>query len=150
MAANRPSKQRAFTLIELMVVLVILAVLATAILPNVIGKSERAKRVKAQADIAVIEGLLDHFYLDLDRYPTVEEGLRVLYYPLPEEETRWKGPYSKKPITNDPWHNPYVYESPGTHSPLPYEVMSYGNDGIEGGEDDAADIVSWPEEESEI
>jgi general secretion pathway protein G len=150
MAANRSGKQRAFTLIELMVVLVILAVLATAILPNVIGKSERAKRVKAQADIAVIEGLLDQLYLDLDRYPTSDEGLRVLYYPLPEEEKRWKGPYSKKPITNDPWGNPYVYESPGTHSPLPYEVMSYGNDGIEGGEDDAADIVSWPEEESEI
>lgn len=150
MTAKRSARQRAFTLIELMVVLVILAVLATAILPNVIGKSARAKRTKAQADIAVIESLLDQFYLDLDRYPTMEEGLRVLYYPLPEEEKRWKGPYSKKPITNDPWDNPYVYESPGTHSPLPYEVMSYGTDGVEGGEDDAADIVSWPEEESEI
>ena len=143
-------KRRAFTLIELMVVLVILSVLAVAILPNVIGKSERAKRTKAIADIAVIEGLLDQFYLDMNRYPTTEEGLRVLYYPLAEEDKRWKGPYSKKPITNDPWGSRYVYECPGTHSAMPYEVISYGNDGAEGGEDDAEDVVSWVEEEGEV
>jgi len=150
MARSKSRKRRAFTLIELMVVLVILSVLAVAILPNVIGKSERAKRTKATADIAVIEGLLDNFYLDMDRYPTTEEGLRVLFYPVAEDEKKWKGPYSKKPITDDPWGNPYVYECPGTHSSMPYEVMSYGNDGAEGGEQDAEDIVSWPEEEGAI
>jgi len=150
MARSKSRKRRAFTLIELMVVLVILSVLAVAILPNVMGKSERAKRVKAQADIAVMEGLLDEFYLDMDRYPTTEEGLRVLHYPIPEEEKKWKGPYSKKPIPNDPWGNPYVYECPGTHSSMPYEVMSYGSDGVEGGEDDAEDVVSWVEDEGEI
>ena len=149
MTANASRNRRAFTLIELMVVLVILSVLAVAILPNVIGKSERAKRTKAIADIAVIEGLLDQFYLDMNRYPTTEEGLRVLYYPLPEDDKRWKGPYSKKPITNDPWGTPYVYESPGTHSAMPYEVLSYGNHGAEGGEADAEDVVSWVEEEGE-
>jgi general secretion pathway protein G len=106
-------------------------------------------QTKAQTDIAMIESLLDQFYLDMGRYPTTEEGLRVLYF-TPEEETeKWKGPYSKKPIPNDPWGNPYVYESPGIHSSQPYEVMSYGADGEEGGESENADIVSWVELEGE-
>jgi len=138
-----------FTLIELLVVLAILAILAAAILPNVVGKKEGAMRTKAQTDIAMIESLLDQFYLDMDRYPTTEEGLRVLYFKPEEETEKWKGPYPKKPIPKDPWGNPYVYESPGTRSAQAYEVMSYGRDGEEGGEADAADIVSWVDIESE-
>jgi len=147
---RRPTRA-AFTLIELMVVLVILSILAVAILPNVVGKSDKAKRTKAQSDIAVMEGLLDQFYLDVGRYPTTDEGLRVLYYE-PEEETdaeQWGGPYSKKPITKDPWGNPYVYECPGTRTSLGYELFSCGKDGQEGGEGDDADIISWVEDENE-
>ena len=125
-----------FTLIELMVVLAILAILATAILPSVIGKKEGAMQTKAQTDIAMIETLLDQFYLDMGRYPTTEEGLRVLYFAPEEEDEKWKGPYSKKPIPDDPWGYPYVYECPGTHTTQPYEVASYGKDGEEGGEDE--------------
>ena len=142
-------EERGFTLIELLVVLAILAILAAAILPNVVGKKEGANRVKAQTDIAMIESLLDQFYLDMDRYPTTEEGLRVLYF-APEEETeKWKGPYPKKPIPRDPWGNPYVYESPGIRSAQAYEVMSYGRDGEEGGENEDADVISWVDIEGE-
>jgi len=133
----------AFTLIELMVVLVILAVLAVAIVPNVIHKPAKAKRVKAQSDIATIENLLDQFYLDMDRYPTTDEGLRALFYRPEEDEDRWGGPYSKKPISNDPWGNPYVYENPGSRSDLSYDLLSYGADGEEGGEEENADITNW-------
>lgn len=136
---------RAFTLVELMVVLLILGILAVAIVPNVVGKSDRAKRTKAEADVAVLEGLLDQFYLDLSRYPTTEEGLRVLYYQPEQDQDKWRGPYSKKPITNDPWGRAYVYECPGSRSSLPYEIMSFGRDGREGGEGDDADIISWTE-----
>lgn len=141
----RLGRNEAFTLIELMVVLVILAVLAVAIVPNVVGKSDKAKRTKAQADIAVIEGLLDQFYLDMGRYPTTDERLRVLYHPPEEDQDEWGGPYSKKPISNDPWGNPYVYECPGTRTSLPYELMSLGKDGKEGGEAYDADVTSWEE-----
>ncbi len=143
MRTARTRKRRGFTLIELMVVLVILALLATVVTTSVVGKSEEARAAKAQTEIAVIETLLDQFYLHMGRYPATEEGLRVLYFP-PEEGTEdWKGPYSKKPITPDPWKNPYIYECPGTHTSQPYEVSSLGKDGEEGGIDYDADITSW-------
>ncbi len=149
MRRERRRAESAFTLIELLVVLAILAILAVTILPNVVGKKEGAMRTKAQTDIAMIESLLDQYYLDMDRYPSPEEGLRVLYFRPDEETEKWKGPYSKKPIPNDPWGNPYIYDSPGTHSALPYEVMSCGRDGEEGGEAEDADVVSWVEIEGE-
>jgi len=151
MKRKRLRKKRAFTLIELMVVLIILGILAVAIVPNVVGKSDKAKQTTARANIAVIEGLLDQFYLDMGRYPTTEEGLRVLFYEPEEEAEKWGGPYPKKPIGNDPWGNPYIYESPGTRSSLSlaYELMSLGKDGQEGGENYDADITSWPQEEGE-
>ncbi len=143
---KKSKRNQGFTLIELMVVMAILALLAAVIAPNVVGKSDEAKQTKAITDIAVIEALLDQFYLDMGRYPSTEEGVRVLYFP-PEEaaEDEWGGPYSKKPIPNDPWKNPYIYESPGSHSGQPYEVCSYGKDKQEGGEGYDEDIVSWVE-----
>jgi general secretion pathway protein G len=135
----------AFTLVELMVVLLILGILAVAIVPNVVGKTDRAKRTKAQADIAVIESLLDQFYLDMGRYPTTEEGLNVLYYPPEEDKEKWHGPYPKKPIGKDPWGHDYIYECPGTHTSLPYEISSLGRTGKEGGEGEDAPVISWGE-----
>lgn len=139
---------RGFTLIELMVVLAILALLAAAILPNVVGKSDAAKQSKAKTDIAMIESLLDQFYLDMGRYPSTEEGLNALFTAPDSDTTKWKGPYSKKKIPADPWGKPYEYDCPGTHSSAPYEVCSYGRDGQEGGEGPDADIVSWEAPES--
>jgi len=134
-----------FTLVELMVVLLILGILAAAIVPNVVGRTDSAKHTKAQSDIAIIEGLLDQFYLDMGRYPTTEEGLNALYYAPEQDQEKWHGPYPKKPIPKDPWGHDYVYECPGTHSSLPYEVSSYGRSGREGGEGADAPIISWGE-----
>ncbi len=149
MATTR-TRQRGFTLIELMVVLVILALLVTLVVPNVVGKSDEAKQTKAKTDIAMIEVLLDQFYLDMGRYPTIDEGLRALYRNPDESNEKWKGPYPKKPLPPDPWGNPYVYESPGSRSAQPYELFSLGRDGQEGGEGFDMDIVSWVDIEDEV
>lgn len=149
MRTQKSRRERGFTLIELMVVLVILALLATVIGTNVVGKSDDAKQTKAKTDIAMIESLLDQFYLDLGRYPATEEGLAVLFRRPDEDEAKWKGPYSKKPIPPDPWDNPYIYECPGTHSGMPYEVSSLGKDGQEGGEGYDMDLTSWAGVEDE-
>ncbi len=143
-------RRQGFTLIELMVVLVILALLVSVIVPNVVGKSDEAKVTKAKTDIAMIEALLDSFYLDMGRYPTTEEGLRSLYHAPEEDSEAWKGPYSKKPISADPWGNLYVYECPGTRSGQSYEVLCLGSDGQEGGEGYETDIVSWVDVEDEL
>ena len=143
MIAKKRPQDDGFTLIELMVVLLILALLVTVIAPNVVGKSDDAKQTKAKTDIAMVEALLDQYYLDLGRYPASDEGLRVLYVAPEDPDSKWKGPYSKKPIPDDPWGNPYGYESPGVQSMQPYEVWSFGRDGQEGGERYDQDIVSW-------
>ena len=147
MHAHPKKDEHGFTMIELMVVLVILVLLVTMIVPNIVGKSDDAKQTKAKTDIAMIEALLDQFYLDMSRYPTQEEGLGVLYHKPDDGAETWKGPYSKKPIPDDPWNNPYLYQIPGTHSGQPYEISSFGRDGQEGGESFDADIVSWVDEE---
>lgn len=149
MKVKSKQKQRGFTMIELMVVLVILVLLVSMIVPNIVGKSDSAKVSKAQIDIATIEPYLDEFYLDMGRYPTSEEGLKVLFKAPDSDEDKWKGPYTKKPIPNDPWDNPYHYEQPGTHSGQPYDIWSYGRDNAEGGENFDADIESWVELEEE-
>ncbi|MBN2308080.1 MAG: type II secretion system major pseudopilin GspG [Candidatus Hydrogenedentes bacterium] len=150
MTRSRTRRNRGFTMLELMVVLIIIALLATAITPYVVGRSDEAKQTKAKADVAMIESLLDQYYLDMGRYPSTEEGLRVLFYEPDEDVDKWKGPYSKKPIPPDPWDNPYYYECPGTHTSQPYEVASFGRDGQEGGVDYDADITSWAELEGEM
>ena len=132
-----------FTLIELMVVAVVVAILAAAIIPSLVGRAEVARRSRAQADIAVLETALELFYLDMGHYPTTEQGLRALYFAPAEEAEKWREPYLKKPLFEDPWGNEYVYRSPGTHSSQPYEIVSYGKDGEEGGEKDDADVQSW-------
>lgn len=147
MRAENKRNRRGFTLIELMVVLIILALLATVIVPNVVGKSDDAKATKAKADVASIEGLLDQYYLDLGAYPTTEEGLQALSKAPDGAEGKWKGPYAKKPIPADPWGNAYHYESPGSHGANRYEVWSLGSDNQEGGDGYAADVVSWVDED---
>lgn len=132
-----------FTLIELMIVAAVLAILAAAIVPNLVGRRETARRSRAQSDIAVLESMLELFYLDMDRYPSTEEGLRVLYFEPETDAEKWQGPYLRKPLFEDPWRNEYVYRSPGTDSVQPYEIVSYGKDGEQGGEGDDADVQSW-------
>ncbi|MDR3689009.1 MAG: type II secretion system major pseudopilin GspG [Fimbriimonas sp.] len=136
-------KIRAFTLIELMVVILILAILAALIVPNVLGRTGQAKVSKATADLATLSNAIDQFRLDCDRYPTTQEGLDALLN-APSGATGWRGPYLKQAIPNDPWGAPYQYSCPGPGGGG-YQVESYGGDGQPGGTGDNADLVNGSE-----
>ena len=139
MKLNPPHKPlEAFTLIELMLVVIIIGILAAMVAPRLVGRSEQAKAAAAQSEInATIALALDTFETDNDRYPTTSEGLQSLVT-NPGSLTEWKGPYLKK-IPPDPWGEAYSYKSPGTHN-QDYDLSSAGPDMIEGDNDD---IVNW-------
>ena len=143
---NRVSNVRSgFTLIEVMVVMVILATLAVFVVPKFMDEPKRAQRVKAQVTISNIETALKTYYLDNGYYPTTDQGLDALVVepntdPVP---TKWrKGGYLEKgKVPKDPWGNDYIYLSPGLHGD--FDIISYGLDGVEGGEGWEADVESW-------
>ena len=137
---RRKRDVRGITLIELLVVMVIIAMFATLVGARVFRQVDKAKQVKAKADVEQLESVLDMFRLDMGRYPTTEEGLLALHQ-KPQAAANWDGPYLKKEVPPDPWGNFYVYRCPGQHGD--YDLMSLGKDGQEGGEGDASDIVSW-------
>lgn len=132
--------QAGFTLIELLVVMVIIGLLAALVTPRFIRQEEKAKVKAARAQIEMLGTALDTFRLDIGRYPTTQEGLEALR-DHPSGVDRWDGPYLKKEVPRDPWGNTYVYRSPGEKEP--YELQSYGADGVAGGSGDSADISSW-------
>ena len=131
---------RAFTLIEMLVVILILSILAALIIPRLVGRTSDAKIAKAKSDIATLSSLLQQYRLDNDKYPTTEEGLDALRT-QPSDAPHWKGPYTEKDISLDPWGNAYVYQAPGPDG-QDFLITSYGSDGAPGGEGDAADITS--------
>lgn len=139
----QPKRHRGFTLIELMVVILILAILAALIAPRVIGRTSDAKRTKAATDISTLESALQQFRLDNDRYPSNEEGLNALRQP-PQDARNWRGPYLEKPLPTDPWGFDYIYQSPGPNG-QDFLVESYGRDGQPGGDGEDADITEAQE-----
>ena len=145
MKNNGSNTQKGFTLIELMVVMVILATLAVFVVPKFMDEPKRAQRVKAQVTITNLETALKTYYLDNGYYPTTDQGLDALVVepnidPVPG---KWrKGGYLEKgKVPLDPWGNDYIYLSPGLHGD--FDIISYGLDGVEGGEDWEADVESW-------
>jgi general secretion pathway protein G len=135
-------KQSGFTLVELMVVVVILGILAATIIPNFLSSKTEAMVNAAKADIANLENALDRFYLNMDRLPTTEEGLKALADPPSGDDKKWRGPYIKD-VKPDPWGHPYQYRAPGVHGKNRFDIWSFGADGVEGGEKEAADIGNW-------
>jgi len=133
---------KAFTLIEIMVVVVILGILAATIIPQVLGTKTEAKIGAAKANVGELEAALERFSIHMDRHPTTEEGLKVLVEPPPGDDKKWRGPYIKM-LRPDPWGNPYQYRSPGVHHPTSFDLWSRGADGADGGEGDNADIGNW-------
>jgi general secretion pathway protein G len=136
---------RGFTLIELMVVVIILGILALYIGPKIMGEPEKAKRVKAKMDIASLETALKMYKLDTGLYPATEQGLQALIE-KPETGTipkKWRegGYLEKGKVPKDPWGNEFVYLAPGLHGD--FDLISYGIDGVPGGEGDNQDINNW-------
>jgi len=129
--------QDGFTLIELMVVILIIGLLATIVVQNLRSATDKAKRVKAQADISQIKSALDRYYLDAGSYPTSDQGLPALTAaPTSGNDPKdWGGPYIER-MPLDPWGRAYFYQSDGNE----YLLKSYGADGVEGGEGKNADI----------
>jgi general secretion pathway protein G len=139
----QPGRQRGFSLIELIVVLVILGLLAAVVGPAVVRRLRGSRSQIAKIQIAQFEESLDLFNFDVGRYPATEEGLRALI-----ENTgnvpNWSGPYlTKNAVPKDPWNHDYVYRAPGQHGE--YDLYSLGADGQEGGDGENADVSSWTE-----
>lgn len=137
--------KRGFTLVEILVVIIVIAVLATLVAPNVFKHVGRAKDSTARAQIELFASALEAYRLDNDAYPTTEQGLTALVTkpnaaPAPRD---WRGPYLRRGLPQDPWGAAYVYRSPGTANPEGYDLLSLGRDGKEGGQGEDADVRSW-------
>jgi|SRR5262245_27528912 len=139
-SSRRLRDERGFTLIEMIVVVIILGLLTALVLPQYIKQGEKATAKSAKIQIESFGVALDTFRLDVGRYPNTQEGLQALVQ-KPGGVDRWDGPYLKKEVPLDPWGKPYVYKSPGDHGA--YDIISYGADGVPGGEDTNRDVTSW-------
>jgi len=139
--ASRRARLRAFTLIEVMVVIVILGILAALIVPRVMTRPDEARVIAARQDIASIMQALKLYRLDNQRYPTTEQGLQALVTrpTAGPEAPNWKAYLDRMPV--DPWGKPYQYLSPGVRGEI--DVFSLGADGQPGGSGVDADIGSW-------
>lgn len=139
---NRQKKTSGFTLLEVMVVLVILGLMASFIVPNLLGNKEKADQQKAVSDIVALENALDMYKLDNGVYPTTDQGLQALVTKpsSPEPRQYRTGGYIKR-LPTDPWGNDYQYLSPGDNGVI--DVFTLGADGQEGGDENNADIGNW-------
>jgi general secretion pathway protein G len=130
--------QQAFTLVEMLLVLVILGVLAAIVYPKVAGRGEQARVTSTQTQISAFKTALDAFEVDNGYYPKGRNGLGDLVQ-KPRDAVNWRGPYLDS-LPKDPWGNDYIYECPGKHNPSSFDIMSMGPDGRSGDEDD---IGNW-------
>jgi general secretion pathway protein G len=130
--------QQGFTLVEMLVVITIIGLIMGLIGPRVLNYLSESKVKAAKIQLQSFSSALDLFYLDAGRFPSTAEGLTALVHSTPGVAA-WNGPYLKGGnVPHDPWNNPYLYRSPGERGP--YDIMSYGSDGQEGGTGIAADI----------
>jgi general secretion pathway protein G len=132
--------QRGFTLLELLVVMVIIGLLAGYVGPKLFGQIGKSEVKVTRAQIDGLSKALDQYRIDCGHYPATEQGLGALMR-QPAGETKWAGPYMAKEIPKDPWGHDYHYTSPGEHGD--YDLLSYGRDGVPGGEGEDADITNW-------
>lgn len=137
-----PNASRGFTLIEVIVVVVIIALLATLVAPNVFQHVSSARETTARTQLELLGAALDAYRLHVGRYPTAEEGLTALLEQPASAPAGWRGPYLRRAIPLDPWGRAYLYEAPGSAPNAAYRLVSLGSDGQRGGAGDAADIVS--------
>ncbi len=127
-----------FTLAEIMLVIAILGILVSIVIPRLTGRSKEARVQAARLQIENLSMALDAYEFDCGHYPNSQDGLEALRE-APPTAANWKGPYLKKTVPTDPWSNPYVYRSPGSHN-KDFDLLSLGPDQREGGSDD---IGNW-------
>ena len=135
---NRVRISAGFSLIELLLVLVILAVLAGLVVPRFTNRSRQARETAAKADISSMETALNAFEVDCGRFPTSQEGLAALLQ-QPNDAADWRGPYLSRGLPKDPWGHEYLYRQPGQRNAEGFDIYSLGPDGREG----ADDIGNW-------
>src|SRR5436190_16636254 len=135
---GQPARQSAFTLIELLLVLVILGILAAIVVPKFAGRTEQARLTAAQTQISSFGTALDAFEVDNGYYPKGKNGLNDLVQ-APRDAQNWRGPYLKD-VPKDPWNNDYLYECPGRRNGSSYDLSSGGPDGKTGSDDD---VTNW-------
>ena len=147
---RRPFRRRGrsgFTLIEILVVIVVIAVLASLVAPNIFKNVGQAKQTTARAQVETIRAALQSYRLDNNTYPTGQQGLDALWQlPTMDPPPMWRGPYLEKPVPLDPWGHPFFYQFPGMQNPAGtngFDLISYGADGLPGGDGENADIASW-------
>jgi general secretion pathway protein G len=130
-----------FTLVEILVVITIIGLIMGLVGPRVLKYLSESKVKAATIQMESLAGVLDLYFLDMGRYPTTSQGLAALVQ-RPSGASAWSGPYlNNSNLPSDPWGHAYIYRSPSDHGP--YEIVSLGSDGQEGGAGDAADIRSW-------
>ena len=141
---NRKNRKRkAFTIVELLVVVLIISMLAAFVAPKVFKNIGRTKAQLSKAKMATIESAIGLFYMHCDRYPDDAEGLIVLLEPPADiEEGKWGGPYLKASELRDLWDRDYIYVAEGEINPGSYDLICLGADGMDGGEGDNADIYN--------
>ena len=128
-------RRRAFTLVEMLLVITIIGILAALVIPKMVGRSEQARQAAAHADISSIKTALDAYEVDNGGYPKSLQDL----IQQPNNARNWHGPYLDN-LPVDPWGNPYVYVFPGRHNPNAFDLSSVGPDGKAGTDDD---IGNW-------
>ena len=151
--ATRGARRDAFTLVEMMAVVVIIALLGTLVATAVSGRIDQARVTTAQTQIRQIEQALDFYQIDNGRYPNTDQGLEALIRkpsiePVPSDY-RPGGYLRKRAIPRDPWDQVFEYRSPGVENPHGFDLWSHGRDGQPGGEGVDADVVNWADESIE-
>jgi len=137
---ERPANARGFTLIEIIIVVIIMSLIAALVVPRFFKKVERSKQQITKTQIIMLENAVKMFKMDTGRYPTSEEGLKSLLE-KPADVNNWDGPYLEKGLPKDPWGNTYIYTYPGKN--YVFEIVSFGADAKEGGEEENKDTNNW-------
>jgi len=138
---RQKNRQSGFTLIEIMVVIVILAILAGLVVPKVVGQSDKARVKTTETALATVSNALDMYKVDNSRYPTTAQGLDALITPPADAKNYPDGGYIKGGYPTDGWENELQYVAPGSEG-RPYDLFSLGADGQQGGEGQDADIYA--------